>query len=71
MIGDVPIFIAHDSADVWAHRELFQLDEDGYPTYTLPVFRRTTSAKLDRFGKQSCTTGRRMNKTTGDGGKNV
>ncbi len=37
MIGDVPIFIAHDSADVWAHRELFQLDEDGYPTYIAGV----------------------------------
>ena len=37
MIGDVPIFIAHDSADVWAHRELFQLDDDGYPTYIAGV----------------------------------
>ena len=37
MIGDVPIFIAHDSADVWAHRELFQLDENGYPTYIAGV----------------------------------
>ena len=37
MIGDVPIFIAHDSADVWAHRELFQLDEEGYPTYIAGV----------------------------------
>ncbi|CAI8303135.1 MAG: 4-alpha-glucanotransferase [Candidatus Poseidoniaceae archaeon] len=37
MIGDVPIFIAHDSADVWAHRELFQLDESGYPTYIAGV----------------------------------
>ena len=37
IIGDVPIFIAHDSADVWAHRELFQLDEDGYPTYIAGV----------------------------------
>jgi len=31
LIGDLPIFVAHDSADVWAHRELFQLDEDGLP----------------------------------------
>jgi len=29
IIGDVPIFVAHDSADVWAHPELFTLDEDG------------------------------------------
>ena len=32
LIGDVPIFVNHDSADVWAHRELFLLDEDGMPT---------------------------------------
>jgi len=29
VIGDVPIYVAYDSADVWAHRELFQLDTDG------------------------------------------
>ncbi len=27
ILGDVPIYVAHDSADVWAHPELFQLDE--------------------------------------------
>jgi 4-alpha-glucanotransferase len=32
VIGDVPIFVAYDSADVWAHRELFQLDRHGAPT---------------------------------------
>ena len=26
LIGDVPIFVSHDGADVWSHRELFQLD---------------------------------------------
>jgi 4-alpha-glucanotransferase len=26
LIGDIPIFVAHDSADVWAHPESFQLD---------------------------------------------
>ncbi len=31
IIGDIPIFVAHDSADVWAHRELFQLTGDGHP----------------------------------------
>lgn len=29
LIGDLPIFIAHDSADVWTHRHLFQLNDDG------------------------------------------
>ncbi|HWQ84148.1 MAG TPA: 4-alpha-glucanotransferase, partial [Anaerolineales bacterium] len=32
IIGDIPIFAAHDSADVWAHPELFYLDEKGKPT---------------------------------------
>ncbi|MEN8242151.1 MAG: 4-alpha-glucanotransferase [Chloroflexota bacterium] len=29
IIGDIPIYVAHDSADVWANRELFQLNNDG------------------------------------------
>ncbi|HEY2029044.1 MAG TPA: 4-alpha-glucanotransferase [Myxococcales bacterium] len=29
LVGDLPIFVAHDSADVWAHRELFHLDAQG------------------------------------------
>lgn len=31
IIGDLPIFVAADSVDVWAHRELFQLTEKGVP----------------------------------------
>jgi 4-alpha-glucanotransferase len=31
-MGDIPIYVAHDSADVWAHPELFFLDEQGSPT---------------------------------------
>ena len=31
-MGDVPIYVAHDSADVWAHPELFYLDDQGKPT---------------------------------------
>ena len=31
LIGDLPIFVSHDSADVWAHRQLFQLDDQGMP----------------------------------------
>jgi 4-alpha-glucanotransferase len=31
IFGDVPIFVAHDSADVWAHPELFELAADGRP----------------------------------------
>lgn len=32
LIGDVPIYVASDSADVWSHSELFQLDENRNPT---------------------------------------
>jgi 4-alpha-glucanotransferase len=32
LIGDVPIYVAHDSADVWANQEIFQLGADGRPT---------------------------------------
>lgn len=31
IIGDIPIYVAPDSADTWAHPELFQMDEDGRP----------------------------------------
>lgn len=34
LIGDIPLFVAHLSADVWAHPELFKLDTSGNP----PVF---------------------------------
>lgn len=32
IIGDIPIYVAMDSADTWAHPELFQLDEENVPT---------------------------------------
>lgn len=31
LVGDVPIFVAFQSADVWAHQDLFELDEHGRP----------------------------------------
>ena len=31
IIGDIPIYVAMDSADAWAHPELFQLDEHNIP----------------------------------------
>lgn len=31
LFGDIPIFVAHDSADVWANREAFLLQQDGHP----------------------------------------
>jgi 4-alpha-glucanotransferase len=37
LIGDVPLFVSHQSADVWSHRELFKLDADGNPTVVAGV----------------------------------
>jgi len=31
LMGDIPIYVAYDSADVWSHPELFFLDETGKP----------------------------------------
>lgn len=31
LVGDMPIFVAHDSAEVWTHRDWFQLWPDGQP----------------------------------------
>ena len=36
-VGDIPIFVAHDSADVWAHPHLFFLKPDGQPSVVAGV----------------------------------
>ena len=37
IIGDIPIFVAYDSADAWSHPELFHLDKKGLPTVVAGV----------------------------------
>lgn len=37
LIGDIPIFVAQDSADVWTHPDLFKLDSNGIPTVVAGV----------------------------------
>ena len=37
LIGDIPLFVSHQSADVWAHPELFKLNADGNPTVVAGV----------------------------------
>jgi 4-alpha-glucanotransferase len=37
LIGDLPIFVAHDSADVWARPDLFELDQTGQPVVVAGV----------------------------------
>ena len=37
IVGDIPIFVAYDSADVWSHPDLFFLDAHGNPTVVAGV----------------------------------
>lgn len=37
IVGDIPIFVSHDSADVWANQELFHLDAPGEPSVVAGV----------------------------------
>jgi 4-alpha-glucanotransferase len=50
IMGDIPIFVAHDSADVWAHPELYYLDEQGEPTVVAGVPPDYFSATGQRWG---------------------
>ena len=37
ILGDIPLYVAYDSADVWAHPELFKLDEELRPSVVAGV----------------------------------
>ncbi len=50
LIGDIPIFVAHDSADVWANQQLFRLDGAGQPTHVAGVPPDYFSATGQRWG---------------------
>lgn len=50
IIGDVPIFVAWQSADVWAHQTLFELDADGRPEAVAGVPPDYFSATGQRWG---------------------
>ncbi len=50
LFGDVPIYVSYDSADVWARRELFTLDIQGYPQQVAGVPPDYFSATGQRWG---------------------
>jgi 4-alpha-glucanotransferase len=50
IIGDIPIFVAQDSADVWVNRDLFHLDERGQPTVVAGVPPDAFSVTGQRWG---------------------
>lgn len=37
IMGDVPIFVSHNSVDVWCNRDLFELDAQGFPGFVSGV----------------------------------
>jgi len=50
IIGDIPIFVAYDSADTWSHPDLFHLDKDGNPLIVAGVPPDYFSATGQRWG---------------------
>jgi len=50
IFGDMPIFVSHDSADVWAQRDCFDLDESGHPLVVAGVPPDYFSATGQRWG---------------------
>ena len=56
LIGDMPIYVCYDSADVWANTDLFKLDEGKQPSFVAGC-RRTISARRDNSGAIRFTDG--------------
>ncbi|NCB62811.1 MAG: 4-alpha-glucanotransferase [Clostridia bacterium] len=50
IMGDLPIYVSEDSAEVWASPELFQVDADGYPTQQAGVPPDAFSASGQHWG---------------------
>lgn len=50
LFGDMPIFVAHDSAEVWSHQQAFFLDASGQPTVVAGVPPDYFSATGQRWG---------------------
>ncbi len=50
IVGDAPIFVAYQSADVWTRQELFELDARGQPTVVAGVPPDFFSATGQRWG---------------------
>ena len=50
LVGDIPIFVAHDSSEVWSHPEWFHLDEHGVPMVVAGVPPDYFSATGQRWG---------------------
>ena len=67
IIGDLPIYVADDSSDVWASPELFDLIRKDAPE-TLRAFLRIIFPKTASFGETPFITGKNRKKTAIPGG---
>ena len=56
IVGDIPIYVAFDSADTWANPKLFQLDKEGRPIGWRDVHP-IVSPRPDSYGVIRSTTG--------------
>ncbi len=50
LVGDLPFYVEHDSSDVWAHRDIFELDQRGRPTAVAGVAPDLFSAEGQLWG---------------------
>lgn len=50
ILGDIPIFVSHDSAEVWTNRKYFTLDDSGQPEFVAGVPPDYFSATGQRWG---------------------
>ena len=50
IIGDLPLYVTHDSCDVWANPHLFELDSEGMPLFVAGVPPDYFSSKGQRWG---------------------
>lgn len=58
LFGDIPIYVAHDSADIWTDRELFSIDAEGQPDVVAGVPPDYFSATGQRWGNPLYRWGR-------------
>ena len=57
IIGDIPIYVAFDSADTWASPELFQFDEENNPVGSSRMSAGRFFSNRTAVGQPICTTG--------------
>ena len=68
VVGDIAIFVDYDSADVWAHRDLFRLARTISSRKLFPACRPTPSAPPASAGAIRSTTGTRSGRAATTGG---